>query len=224
MRTKEFAKSGLRNCMYGKSWTRAGLDVHEITVLVCSSERTYRIASNLDADSVCSNQLIAGYRKSLDLLAIWPPTCQLSRPRHRRPQCSSGLSVRNHGAGMVATAAGLAAQVTLICARHQRHQMRWRPAASCSGSQLRLSWMMRRRSLFFKKEMELSLIGLQNAGKTSLVNTIATNAFHEDMIPTVGFNMRKVTKGAVTIKLWDLGGQVTRLRRPLRHIGSPSGP
>ena len=27
------------------------------------------------------------------------------------------------------------------------------------------------------------------------------------MIPTVGFNMRKVTKGKVTIKLWDLGGQ-----------------
>ncbi len=73
---------------------------------------------------------------------------------------------------------------------------------------------MRRCSLFFKKEMELSLIGLQNAGKTSLVNTIATNAFHEDIIPTVGFNMRKVTKGAVTIKLWDLGGQVRgRFRR-----------
>ena len=28
-------------------------------------------------------------------------------------------------------------------------------------------------SLFFKQEMELSLIGLQNAGKTSLVNAIA---------------------------------------------------
>ena len=55
--------------------------------------------------------------------------------------------------------------------------------------------------------MELALIGLQNAGKTSLVNVIATGSFHEDMIPTVGFNMRKVTKGAVTIKLWDLGGQ-----------------
>ena len=65
-------------------------------------------------------------------------------------------------------------------------------------------------SLFFKKEMELSLIGLQNAGKTSLVNVLTTGAFHEDMIPTVGFNMRKVTKGAVTIKLWDLGGQVRR--------------
>lgn len=67
-----------------------------------------------------------------------------------------------------------------------------------------LDWL---RSLFFKKEMELSLIGLQNAGKSSLVNVIATGAFQQDMIPTVGFNMRKVTKGAVTIKLWDLGGQ-----------------
>ncbi|KAL0343058.1 UNVERIFIED_CONTAM: ADP-ribosylation factor-like protein 8c [Sesamum angustifolium] len=55
--------------------------------------------------------------------------------------------------------------------------------------------------------MELSLVGLQNAGKTSLVNAIATGGYSEDMIPTVGFNMRKVTKGNVTIKLWDLGGQ-----------------
>lgn len=74
-------------------------------------------------------------------------------------------------------------------------------------------------SLFFKKEMELSLIGLQNAGKTSLVNVLTTGAFHEDMIPTVGFNMRKVTKGAVTIKLWDLGGQVMfhRSRHTMSH-------
>ncbi|KAL2933444.1 ADP-ribosylation factor-like protein 8c [Bienertia sinuspersici] len=61
--------------------------------------------------------------------------------------------------------------------------------------------------LFFKQEMELSLVGLQNAGKTSLVNAIATGGYSEDMIPTVGFNMRKVRKGNVTIKLWDLGGQ-----------------
>ena len=26
-------------------------------------------------------------------------------------------------------------------------------------------------------------------------------------IPTVGFNMRKISKGNVTIKLWDIGGQ-----------------
>eukprot|EP00775_Hariotina_reticulata_P012566 gene12566-12698_t len=69
-----------------------------------------------------------------------------------------------------------------------------------------LDWL---RSLFFKREMELSLIGLQNAGKSSLVNVLTTGSFHEDMIPTVGFNMRKVTKGGVTIKMWDLGGQVS---------------
>lgn len=71
--------------------------------------------------------------------------------------------------------------------------------------------------------MELSLIGLQNAGKTSLVNVLTTGTFHEDMMPTVGFNMRKVTKGGVTIKLWDLGGQVrapagTQCVRPLSAV------
>nr|KJB21418.1 hypothetical protein B456_004G045800 [Gossypium raimondii] len=35
-----------------------------------------------------------------------------------------------------------------------------------------LNWL---RSLFFKQEMELSLVGLQNAGKTSLVNSIAVS-------------------------------------------------
>ncbi|CAH8268070.1 unnamed protein product [Arabidopsis lyrata] len=58
--------------------------------------------------------------------------------------------------------------------------------------------------------MEISLIGLQNAGKTSLVNVVATDEYSEDMIPTfyqVGFNMRKVTKENVAIRLWDLGGQ-----------------
>ncbi|SAM03325.1 hypothetical protein [Absidia glauca] len=55
--------------------------------------------------------------------------------------------------------------------------------------------------------MELTLVGLQNSGKTTLVNVIASGQFMEDTIPTVGFNMRKVTKGNVTMKLWDIGGQ-----------------
>lgn len=67
-----------------------------------------------------------------------------------------------------------------------------------------LDWF---RSLFWKEEMELTLVGLQNSGKTTFVNVIASGQFNEDMIPTVGFNMRKVTKGNVTIKLWDIGGQ-----------------
>eukprot|EP00798_Chlamydomonas_sp_ICE-L_P020261 gene20261-27015_t len=67
-----------------------------------------------------------------------------------------------------------------------------------------LDWL---RSFFWKQEMEISLIGLQNAGKSSLVNVLMTGEYQEDMIPTVGFNMKKVVKGRVTIKMWDLGGQ-----------------
>jgi len=67
------------------------------------------------------------------------------------------------------------------------------------------------RGLFWKEEMELTLVGLENSGKTTFVNVIDTERFSEDMIPTIGFNMRKVTKGKVSIKLWDIGGQ-TRFR------------
>merc|ERR1712178_407018 len=67
-----------------------------------------------------------------------------------------------------------------------------------------LDWL---RGLFWKQEMELTLVGLQNSGKTTLVNVLSVGQFSDDMIPTVGFNMKKVTKGNVTIKMWDLGGQ-----------------
>ena len=51
------------------------------------------------------------------------------------------------------------------------------------------------RALFWKQEMELTLVGLQASGKTTLVNLISDGAFSEDQIPTVGFNMKKVTRG-----------------------------
>ena len=42
---------------------------------------------------------------------------------------------------------------------------------------------------------------------TSLALLTLPSPQHKDMIPTVGFNMRKVTRGGVTFKVWDLGGQ-----------------
>jgi ADP-ribosylation factor-like protein 8 len=45
-----------------------------------------------------------------------------------------------------------------------------------------LDWL---RSMFFHREMELSLIGLQNAGKSSLVNVLTTGQFQQEMTPTV---------------------------------------
>eukprot|EP01001_Neometanema_parovale_P010620 NODE_6856_length_812_cov_174.660377_g6620_i0.p1 GENE.NODE_6856_length_812_cov_174.660377_g6620_i0~~NODE_6856_length_812_cov_174.660377_g6620_i0.p1 ORF type:complete len:202 (+),score=40.82 NODE_6856_length_812_cov_174.660377_g6620_i0:47-607(+) len=69
-----------------------------------------------------------------------------------------------------------------------------------------LSWV---RSLFWKQEMELTLVGLQAAGKTTLLNVISEGKHktEKDTIPTVGLNTRKVSRGNVSIKLWDIGGQ-----------------
>ncbi|KAK0108709.1 hypothetical protein ONS96_002557 [Cadophora gregata f. sp. sojae] len=72
--------------------------------------------------------------------------------------------------------------------------------------------------------MDITMIGLQNAGKTSLLRVLAVREpyspklspsadipkggeFTLDSIPTVGFNMKRVQKGHVTLKCWDLGGQ-----------------
>lgn len=39
------------------------------------------------------------------------------------------------------------------------------------------------------------------------MHVIQNGTFEDNMIPTVGFNMRKVKKGKVSIKIWDMGGQ-----------------
>ncbi|KAK9381921.1 P-loop containing nucleoside triphosphate hydrolase protein [Kockiozyma suomiensis] len=62
-------------------------------------------------------------------------------------------------------------------------------------------------SLFWSSEMDITLLGLQNAGKTSLLRVLGGGEFTSDSIPTIGFSMKRVRKGRVTIKCWDLGGQ-----------------
>ena len=68
-----------------------------------------------------------------------------------------------------------------------------------------LNWL---RDRFWKnKELEIAIVGLQNAGKSTLINSLSTGEFDEDTIPTVGVNIREVKKGKVSLKIWDLGGQ-----------------
>ena len=67
-----------------------------------------------------------------------------------------------------------------------------------------LDWL---RSLFWKQELEITLLGLEGAGKTTFVNVLTTGVFHEDMQPTIGFNMKHIQKGRVKIKIWDIAGQ-----------------
>jgi len=67
------------------------------------------------------------------------------------------------------------------------------------------SWIQ---SLFWAQEMEIAVLGLQNAGKSTFVSVINTGTYDEkSMMPTIGFQMSKVQKGKVTIKIWDMGGQ-----------------
>ncbi|KAG5918290.1 hypothetical protein E4U42_006927 [Claviceps africana] len=65
-------------------------------------------------------------------------------------------------------------------------------------------WLLR---TFWALEMEVTLVGLQNAGKTSLLRVLGGGEFTLDSIPTVGFNMKRVQQGRVSLKCWDIGGQ-----------------
>jgi len=65
-------------------------------------------------------------------------------------------------------------------------------------------WLLR---TFWATEMDVTMVGLQNAGKTSLLRGLSGAEFGFDPIPPVGFNMKRGQKGHVTLKCWDLGGQ-----------------
>ncbi|KAI5122618.1 hypothetical protein M0805_008707 [Coniferiporia weirii] len=67
-----------------------------------------------------------------------------------------------------------------------------------------LQWLT---GLFFSKNAEICVVGLQASGKTSFVNLLNSGQWTEDVIPTVAFNLRKVRKGNVTLRIWDVAGQ-----------------
>ena len=52
---------------------------------------------------------------------------------------------------------------------------------------------------FFNKELEIAIVGLQNAGKTTLVKAITDGTFEEDTIPTIGFNRHEIKKGTLSL-------------------------
>mmetsp|Transcript_45093 Transcript_45093/g.61118 ORF Transcript_45093/g.61118 Transcript_45093/m.61118 type:complete len:167 (+) Transcript_45093:12-512(+) len=67
------------------------------------------------------------------------------------------------------------------------------------------SWI---KSKLWDRNLEISIVGLSNAGKSTFTTTIAIGEFDEDTIPTIGFNFKKIKKGKVQMNVWDLGGQV----------------
>eukprot|EP01029_Cantina_marsupialis_P028855 TRINITY_DN778093_c0_g1_i1.p1 TRINITY_DN778093_c0_g1~~TRINITY_DN778093_c0_g1_i1.p1 ORF type:complete len:179 (+),score=35.90 TRINITY_DN778093_c0_g1_i1:54-590(+) len=58
----------------------------------------------------------------------------------------------------------------------------------------------------YSKKLEAVVLGLENAGKTTLLNVISSGQPLETC-PTIGLDVKMMKKGGVSIKAWDLGGQ-----------------
>jgi len=56
-----------------------------------------------------------------------------------------------------------------------------------------------------RKKASLSILGLDSAGKTTLVNMLRGST--DEPIPTIGFNIEEVVFNNTSIKVWDVGGQ-----------------
>jgi ADP-ribosylation factor 1/2 len=61
-----------------------------------------------------------------------------------------------------------------------------------------------------KFEKRILLLGLDNAGKTSLLFHIRDNQFR-DTVPTVGLNIELISYKRYSLTFWDVGGQATKL-------------
>ena len=60
--------------------------------------------------------------------------------------------------------------------------------------------------LFASKKLEICMVGLENSGKTTLLNVLSLGHAVETL-PTVGLNVKVMTKEGINMKVWDLGGQ-----------------
>lgn len=61
-------------------------------------------------------------------------------------------------------------------------------------------------SSFFEEEYNILLLGLDGAGKTSILYQLKLNE-NIPTIPTIGFNVESIKFKGLNLKTWDLGGQ-----------------
>ncbi|WVQ77142.1 hypothetical protein IAR50_006825 [Cryptococcus sp. DSM 104548] len=58
------------------------------------------------------------------------------------------------------------------------------------------------------KEMRVLFLGLDNAGKTTILKKL-NNEDISDISPTLGFNIKSLIRDGYTLNIWDVGGQRT---------------
>ncbi|KAJ4304283.1 Arf GTPase arl1 [Collariella sp. IMI 366227] len=72
-----------------------------------------------------------------------------------------------------------------------------------------MSWLSSLSNLFWaKKEIRILILGLDNAGKTTLLYRLKIGDV-VTTIPTIGFNVESVTYKNLNFNVWDLGGQTS---------------
>lgn len=77
------------------------------------------------------------------------------------------------------------------------------------------SWSKMMNKVFGNKEMRILMLGLDAAGKTTILYKLKLNQ-SVTTIPTVGFNVETVTYKNVKFNVWDVGGQ-DKIRPLWRH-------
>lgn len=61
-------------------------------------------------------------------------------------------------------------------------------------------------SFFGKREARVVMVGLDAAGKTTILHAIAYGETIET-VPTIGFTLQSVRRGKLDLNVWDIGGQ-----------------
>ncbi|XP_038132327.1 ADP-ribosylation factor-like protein 6 isoform X3 [Cyprinodon tularosa] len=59
-----------------------------------------------------------------------------------------------------------------------------------------------------KKEVNVLCLGLDNSGKTTIINQLKpSNAQAQDIVPTIGFNIEKFKSSSLSFTVFDMSGQ-----------------
>merc|ERR1712149_135798 len=69
-------------------------------------------------------------------------------------------------------------------------------------------WFSKFLQLFGEKEARILVLGLDNAGKTTILYRLQVGAV-VSTIPTIGFNVETVSYKNLKFQVWDLGGQTS---------------
>uniref|UniRef100_A0A8C7MJK4 ADP-ribosylation factor-like protein 6 n=1 Tax=Oncorhynchus kisutch TaxID=8019 RepID=A0A8C7MJK4_ONCKI len=68
-----------------------------------------------------------------------------------------------------------------------------------------------------KKEVNVLCLGLDNSGKTTIINQLKpSNTQTQDIVPTIGFNIEKFKSSSLSFTVFDMSGQ-SRYRNLWEH-------